>query len=197
MSRNYSNGCIYKLCCKDVNVKDIYVGSTLNLKNRKRKHKSVCNNPNDNGYNYNVYQCIRENGGFENWDMILVEEYDAKDKKDLNKRERYWLETLGATLNGQVRGRTQAEWYQDNRDRRLVEMKEYGKEYYANNKDEISVRSREKYQENKEQIKENRKTKYTCACGSVLSNSSKGSHEKSTKHKKFLGSLALSNWFLE
>ena len=39
-------GFIYKIVCKDVAVKEIYVGSTTNLKVRKCAHKSSCNNIN-------------------------------------------------------------------------------------------------------------------------------------------------------
>ena len=37
---DYSKGFIYKLCCLDVNIKDIYVGSSTNFKERKKQHKN-------------------------------------------------------------------------------------------------------------------------------------------------------------
>ena len=55
-SVDYSNTCFYKLCCKDVDIKDIYVGHTTNFRLRKSHHKACCNNESDNHYNYNVYQ---------------------------------------------------------------------------------------------------------------------------------------------
>ena len=42
LSIDYSNSIIYKLCCRDVNVKEIYVGSTTNFRARKNQHKSCC-----------------------------------------------------------------------------------------------------------------------------------------------------------
>ena len=41
---DYSNAVIYKICCKDLKVTDVYVGSTTNLAQRRSKHKYVCNN---------------------------------------------------------------------------------------------------------------------------------------------------------
>ena len=44
---DYSKTIIYKLCCKDINITDIYVGHTTNFIKRKNEHKSDCNNPNN------------------------------------------------------------------------------------------------------------------------------------------------------
>jgi len=38
---DYSKGLIYKLVCRDVTVKDAYVGSTTNFDQRKGGHKTV------------------------------------------------------------------------------------------------------------------------------------------------------------
>eukprot|EP01080_Neovahlkampfia_damariscottae_P013297 gene13297-12127_t len=39
-----NTGYIYKLCCKDPNVTEFYVGSTKNIRRRKCQHKYSCNN---------------------------------------------------------------------------------------------------------------------------------------------------------
>ena len=96
---NYSKSKIYKLCCKDITITDIYIGSTTSWRARKKNHKNHSTNENVRMYNFYVYQFIRDNGGFDNWDMIEIERYDAKDKLDLSKRERYWIEELKPTLN--------------------------------------------------------------------------------------------------
>jgi len=41
---NYEKSTIYKIVCKDVNIKDCYVGSTTNFNRRKQEHKYNCNN---------------------------------------------------------------------------------------------------------------------------------------------------------
>ena len=35
---DYSKACIYKICCKDVEIVDVYVGSTTNLIQRRKSH---------------------------------------------------------------------------------------------------------------------------------------------------------------
>ena len=96
---DYSKSVIYKLCCKDPLIEDIYIGSTTNMKVRKGQHKTDCNNKNIKAYNQNNYQFIRENGGFDNWDMIMIEEYSCNSKTELQKKERYWFDELKPSLN--------------------------------------------------------------------------------------------------
>jgi len=114
---NYSNTIIYKICCKDVNVKDIYIGHTTNFIKRKNCHKSKCNNPNIKDYNCYVYQFIRNNGGFDNWDMVEIEKYNCNDRLEACKRERYFIEELKASLNKCMPSRNRIEatkYYRDN-----------------------------------------------------------------------------------
>ena len=84
-------GFIYKLCCRDPTIKDVYVGSTKNLRVRKAEHKHICNNDLSKSYNYNVYQFIRANGGFDNWDVIQLEEIDYNTRAELHARERHFF----------------------------------------------------------------------------------------------------------
>jgi hypothetical protein len=107
---DYSKTVIYKIVCNDLNVKDLYVGSTTNFRKRKTNHKCHCNNVNSKKYNYQVYQFIRNNGGWTNWMMILVENYPCETSLEKLKRERFWYETLGATLNKQVPNRSDIEY---------------------------------------------------------------------------------------
>ena len=176
---DYSKAIIYKICCKDVEITDCYVGSTTNLEKRKGTHKSVCNNDRDKSHNLNVYQFIRASEGWENWEFVLVEEYPCETKFQLESRERYWLETLGATLNKYIPTRTLKEWvetnkgqlseyhkeyYEDNKEKILEYTKEYRKnnkdkisEYYEKNKDKISEYRKKHYEDNKEKISEKNK----------------------------------------
>ena len=139
---NYENGIIYKLCCKNLDVKEIYIGSTTSFRKRKCKHKSDCNNINSRYYNRYVYEFIRENGGWQNWDMIEIEKYKAKDKRDLEKRERYFYEQMGAKLNSTKPFIT------------VEETKQYSIKYYENNKEKINENNKKYYENNKEKINE-------------------------------------------
>lgn len=96
---NYEKSFIYKLCCVDSSITDIYIGSTTNFRNRKSHHKSSTNNILDKEHNNVVYTFIRDHGGFENWNMIQIEEYNAKNKRDLESREQYFKDIHKPTLN--------------------------------------------------------------------------------------------------
>lgn len=196
----YSAGIIYKLCCKDPTITDCYIGSTTNFIKRKSQHKASCNVENSKGYNYYVYRFIREHDGFDNWDMIQIEKYEAKDKKDLETRERYWIETLKSSLNKVIPTRTQKEWYdvnkedvaskhknyyEDNKECLALKRKEYlevnkektaskTKEYYENNKEELSLKYKEYYKKNKEKI-----------ISSVKEYSEKNKEKISLRNKKY------------
>ena len=143
---DYSKSLIYKLCCKDPLIEDIYIGSTTNMKVRKAQHKSDCNNKkNIKAYNLNKYQFIRENGGFENWDMIMIEEYSCNSKKELEKKERYWVDELKSSLNSNRPYISKEELKE--------ELKEYQKEYHKDNKEKIKLQKREYNEKNKDKIK--------------------------------------------
>ena len=107
---DYSNTIIYKIVCNNLNIKDCYVGHTTDLRKRKNQHKSDCNKNKD----LRVYNFINENGGWNNFDMIMIEKYNCKDDIEARARERYWLETLGATLNGSIPNRTMKEYLEQN-----------------------------------------------------------------------------------
>jgi hypothetical protein len=48
-----------------------------------------------------VYEYIREHGGFDGWEMEVIEECSNLTEKELHQRERVFYDELGATLNGQ------------------------------------------------------------------------------------------------
>ena len=163
----YNESTIYKICCKDTNVTDEYVGSTTNFGRRKNKHKSTCNCKFNKDYNSPLYQCIRNNGGFENWDMVEVEKYEASDKQDLHKRERYWIETLKSSLNRVVPTQTR-------------------KEYYETNREILIIDSLKRYEANKETINANRKVAITCECGTIINKISLSRHRRTKKHLRLM-----------
>ena len=114
---DYSNTIIYKLCCKDPSITDIYIGHTTNFRKRKSSHKSSCNNETDKIYNLYVYKFIRDHGGFDNWDMIEICKVECLDKREAERNERNHIESLGASLNKIIPTRTKTEWFIDNEDR--------------------------------------------------------------------------------
>ena len=96
---DYSKTVIYKICCKDVNVTDIYVGHTTNLYKRKDRHKYCCTTEKCKVYNTHIYKFIRENGGLNNWEIIKLYDYPCNSLKEASIEERKCLNKLCATLN--------------------------------------------------------------------------------------------------
>ena len=133
MPVDYSNTHIYKLCCKDPAVTEIYVGSTTNFNERKRTHRKACCSEQDPGHNTPVYKFVRDNGGWANWDMVLVDTVSVSDKLSARKVERQFVESLNAVLNSRVPSRTFAEWRVENKEH----VKEQRHQYYDDRKDMI------------------------------------------------------------
>ena len=147
----YQNSVIYKLVHKnDQDNENIYIGSTTNFRGRKYQHKSDCNNIYSREYNRNVYQHIRENGGWNMWDIVAIENYPCNNKIELQIRERHHIETFKSKLNKMIPNRDKAEWYEDNKD----ENRKKRKEYRENNKEKISNCKKNHYEKNKEKILE-------------------------------------------
>ena len=99
LAMDYSKTNIYKIVCNDLSIKDCYVGHTTDMTKRKWTHKTVCNSEKNKKHNLKIYKIIRENGGWDNWNMVLVEEFPCKDKYEACKRERELYEELDAKLN--------------------------------------------------------------------------------------------------
>ena len=59
---DYSNTIIYKITCKDPEIKDVYVGHTTNFVQRKHAHKQSCNNQKSSNYDCKLYNTMRERG---------------------------------------------------------------------------------------------------------------------------------------
>lgn len=218
--KRYQNGMIYKLCCKDTNIEDIYIGSTCNFSKRKHCHKNSCNNINNKCYNCYKYKFIRDNGGWDNWDMILIESYPCNNKLELHKKEREYIENLKPSLNSEIPSRQRKEYdniyYINNKNEISKQKKEYYKnnkekikeyreenkekikEYYKNNKDKINERNKEYRENNKDKVKEinkiyreNNKIKITCECGAIITKVNKSKHEKTKKHINKIKSIEI------
>jgi len=184
---NYSKAIVYKLCCKDPEITDIYVGSTCDKYTRKNQHKSNCTNSNSKEYNNYVYQFIREHGNCTNWDMLPIEVYPCENKTELIIRERYWFEKLGATLNSIYPQRDIKDTHKDYRERNKTKISKQKREYTQKNKDKVRKWSATSYDKNKEKIRErqnkNGAVKTICECGSSFRRDNKSQHLRTIKHQ--------------
>ena len=93
---DYSKCVIYKIECKDLSVKGVYVGQTSDFKSRKYAHKQACN---DLKSHIKLYETIRANGGWDNYNMIVVEKYPCNNSIEARIQENKWYHELNADLN--------------------------------------------------------------------------------------------------
>lgn len=96
---DYSNTIIYKITCKDTTIKDIYVGHTTNFVQRKHSHKQSSNNGKSANYTCKLYDVIRNNGGWENWKMEIINFFQCHDHYEARQKEQEYFISLHATLN--------------------------------------------------------------------------------------------------
>ena len=161
-------GKVYKIV-NDI-TDEIYVGSTKDeISKRMGSHRRACKNANPQ----RIYQCMREHG-VEHFRIVLVEDFKHERNEQLRMREQYWIEQLGATLNGcraylstdekkEIALHRMQQYYESNKEYvKLYKQQHYqinkeklsekAKQYYENNKDNIAEKAHEYYHNNKEVI---------------------------------------------
>jgi len=167
---DYSKCVIYKIQHKDNNDL-LYVGHTTNFIKRKNQHKSGVNNEKGNAYNHKVYQMIRENGGWLDFNMVVVKVFPCENNHQAEAEEDRIMREMKATMNT---------------NRASHSIKERGHQYYEKNKEQIKEYIREYREKNKEKIQEHKNKVCICECGKTYTHHHKLRHEKSKFHQTFL-----------
>ena len=170
LSINYQNSIIYKIACKDPNIKEIYIGSTTHFINRKNNHKSHSKNPIDTR---KVYVYINANGGWDNFDMVLVEKYPCADKLELFKQERHYIDLFKSSLNSCLP-------YSDIRELKGKKTK-YDKIRREGDIREVILEKK------KIAYALDKKNKSRCTCGSLIMTRNEYNHKKTQSHKYIIG----------
>jgi|AntAceMinimDraft_5_1070358.scaffolds.fasta_scaffold107115_2 hypothetical protein len=193
---DYAKTIIYKLINYDY-PDLIYIGSTTNFTKRKQHHKEVVYKTTSPKYNRKLYISIRENGGWENWEMISICDYPCKDRREAEKEEDRYMMELKANLNmirpfrthdqymednKEVWKQYKVKYYQDNKDK----IKQYKNKYYEENKDIITDKKKEYYENNKDTILAKQHKIIDCLCGGKHATNNKARHLKSHKHQTYL-----------
>ena len=169
---DYSKSVIYMIKKKDDdNIENVYVGSTKDFMKRKHSHKKSCNNPNSKGYNIKLYQYIRNNGGWDEWIMVVIQDYPCDSREELEEREDQIMCEIKSKLNNNRANRSWKEYKIDNKEKVLEKQKEYRelnkekvkekhKKYCENNKEKITEQMKKYYENNKYKILERVKDYY-------------------------------------
>ena len=163
---NTDNTVIYKIQCVDGSCDFVYFGSTTNFATRKSQHKSACDNINGKSYNSNPYKTIRENKGWENFEMCLVEVYPCENKQQLVIREQFYIDSNRHDMNTRKAYRTIEEGLEQRRKYNLEHNKEYrdrhieeAKKYVIDNREVINKNRSIRYEKKKDILNEIRRKK--------------------------------------
>ena len=87
--------CIYKIYCKDSNIKDFYIGKAKDLNNRIATHRHWSKK----NSKQKLYKFINENGGIENFDFEIIQELTERNLNIINDIEREYICIYKPTLN--------------------------------------------------------------------------------------------------
>ena len=180
---DYSKTVIYKIQHRD-NDELLYVGSTTDFTRRKAEHKRKSNNANGKVYNYKLYKMIRDNGGFDCFNIIVIKEYPCNNKREAEAEEDKVIREAQANMNGRRAYVTPED------------VKEYHKQHYELNKDKLKEQWKQYKLEHKEKLieyhkqyrlkhKEKLREKIKCECGCIIKQCNFSRHKRSKKHQDF------------
>jgi hypothetical protein len=130
-----------------------YVGSTTNFKQRCALHKSSCKN----GSTIPIYNYIRDNGGYDLFEIVPVAFLHLNDVIELRIEEQKEMDKYTDKLNAikaytseQEREKIKKEYREQNKDK----LNDKKRAYYQLNKDKLNDKKKAYYELNKEKIKE-------------------------------------------
>ena len=171
---NYSNTIIYKIQHLE-NSELLYVGHTTEFTKRKTAHKSNTSNADGKEFNNKVYKMIRENGGWDMFNMIEIKKFSCNDKREAAAEEDRIMRELKASMNTQRAFMTKEDvsddrkvYYKKNsdvikqkvkiyREANKEKVSELKKKYQLDNAEEIKLKKQQYYRDNAEKFKEKAK----------------------------------------
>jgi group I intron endonuclease len=97
MDVKYKNFKIYKISHKESN--NCYIGSTCNFSSRKSHHRKNTTNKVGKTYWCKLYRFIRDNGGWVNFNIDIIESYPCNTREAGKLREQYFIDLIIPLLN--------------------------------------------------------------------------------------------------
>jgi hypothetical protein len=163
-SVEFNNYTFYKIVPKNKELKYNYVGQTTNFINRKLQHRKQVENETCNKSHYKLYKTIRQNGGWNEWEMIEIEKLNGKTRLEARMREQELikecdanLNTLNAYITEEERTSTKKTITEKYREENKELLKEQTKQYKAEHKEIIAEQMKKYREENKDKIYEKTK----------------------------------------
>ena len=189
----YNKSMIYTIRSPATN--KYYIGSTT---------QKLCKRFSDHKINYKAY--LQKKHRFTTSFKIielgdsyieLLEEFNCENRMQLERKEGELIrKNKLECVNRYIAGRTQQEYYIENKDK----ISEYKNQWYNENMENIIEYKNQWYIDNKARILEQRKSHYeayetkrkepfTCECGSIIQHRDKACHNKSKKHIAFINTI--------
>jgi len=182
-SQDFSKSVIYHI--RHMESKEVvYVGSTTNFTQRKVSHKHLWNKE-GNHFTFPIYCHIRDNGGFDCFEVIPIKSLKLENKTELLIAEQEEIDRHRTLVNGR-KAHIPIEAH-----RTIEEHKEYDKQYkklyYQENKVIINEKHKKYREENKEILNEKQKQPVKCPiCNSAITRSHLKSHQRTKKCQEYL-----------
>ena len=162
--QDFSNSIIYHI--RHMESKEVvYVGSTTNFFIRKAKHKYLWNKE-GNHFTFPIYCHIRNNGGFDCFEVIPIQSLKLENKTQLLIAEQVEIDKHQTLVNrnkAHITIEELKEYYKKWRKEHKAEIKEIAekkKQYYQEHKAEIKEKAKLYNQDHKEEIAEKKKQYY-------------------------------------
>ena len=181
----YHQGKIYKLVSNDTD--DIYIGSTCdNLSKRLYGHKSAYKRWLKGEAHYvSSFEIVK----YSDCKIILIEEFSCKNKDQLHRKEREYIES--AVCVNKIKRVIVSE------DERKELVKANNREYHETNKERLNAKHREYHETNKERLnakhreykdnnKEQLNKKTICACSGKFTKANISTHTKTIMHQNYI-----------
>ena len=148
---DYTKSVIYKI--QHIDIENLlYIGSTGNFITRKSAHKTACNSTSEKCRNILVYQMIRDNGGWDKFNMVVIPTEPCNTKMELLTLEDSIMRKFKSNMNTNRAHIPPEEVCERN--------KEYNKQYYSNNAELLNEKQKQYNKKNAEHIKSYKKEVY-------------------------------------
>jgi hypothetical protein len=100
--KGYMNAMVYMIRHKE-REETVYVGSTVDYKQRKASHRYVCKTPSHKGYHHKLYTLVREKGGWDHFEFVELEWFPCQNAQSLLEREDEWTKVYKFPPGNQIR----------------------------------------------------------------------------------------------
>jgi len=118
-----------------------YIGSTKNFYGRVAVHKTYYKQ----GIERQLYNTMQQNGGWDSYDIIPLEEFECSNRTEAESRENHWIKRFEGEMEllntykrsmGSIPEGTTRKWYYKSREHHM----QLSREYYYKNRESILER---------------------------------------------------------